>query len=146
MTVITNIEDLRVLAQKRVPRMFYNYVDSGSWIESTFRANAFDFAAIKLRQRVAVKMDGRSTATTTFGQPTAMPVAIAPTVPAGMQQASSPSPPESHERRMRPRSHATRTSPCLKTVAVRSMRGVKVCVMVGTQMLVAGSLIRRRRS
>ncbi len=87
MTVITNIEDLRVLAQKRVPRMFYDYVDSGSWTESTYRANASDFAAIKLRQRVAVNMEGRSTASTMIGQATAMPVAIAPTGLAGMQHA-----------------------------------------------------------
>jgi L-lactate dehydrogenase (cytochrome) len=86
-TVITNIEDLRVLAQKRVPRMFYDYVDSGAWTESTYRANTSDFAAIKLRQRVAVNMEGRSTATTMIGQPTAMPVAIAPTGLAGMQHA-----------------------------------------------------------
>ena len=87
MTVITNIEDLRVLAQKRVPRMFYDYADSGAWTESTYRANTSDFAAIKLRQRVAVNMEGRSTATTMIGQPTAMPVAIAPTGLTGMQHA-----------------------------------------------------------
>jgi hypothetical protein len=86
-TVITSIEDLRVLAQKRVPRMFYDYVDSGAWTESTYRANTSDFAAIKLRQRVAVNMEGRSTATTMIGQPVAMPVAIAPTGLAGMQHA-----------------------------------------------------------
>jgi L-lactate dehydrogenase (cytochrome) len=63
MTVITNIEDLRVLAQKRVPRMFYDYADSGSWTESTYRANESDFQTIKLRQRVAVNMENRSTAT-----------------------------------------------------------------------------------
>ena len=61
--VITNIEDLRVLAQKRVPRMFYDYADSGSWTEGTYRANETDFQKIKLRQRVAVNMDNRSTAT-----------------------------------------------------------------------------------
>jgi len=86
-TVITNIEDLRVLAKKRVPRMFYDYVDSGAWTESTYRANTSDFAAIRLRQRVAVNMEGRSTATTMVGQPVAMPVAIAPTGLAGMQHA-----------------------------------------------------------
>ncbi|MGI4937663.1 MAG: alpha-hydroxy-acid oxidizing protein, partial [Janthinobacterium lividum] len=57
MPVITTIEDLRVLAQQRVPRMFYDYADSGSWTESTYRANNDDFAAIKLRQRVAVNME-----------------------------------------------------------------------------------------
>ena len=87
MTVITNIEDLRVLAQRRVPRMFYDYADSGSWTESTYRANESDFQKIKLRQRVAVNMEGRSTATTMIGQPVAMPVAIAPTGLTGMQHA-----------------------------------------------------------
>ena len=62
MSVITNIEDLRVLAQKRVPRMFYDYADSGSWTESTYRANSDDFAGIKLRQRVAVNMENRTLA------------------------------------------------------------------------------------
>ena len=87
MTVITTIEDLRVLAEKRVPRMFYDYADSGSWTESTYRANESDFQKIKLRQRVAVNMEGRSTATTMIGQPVAMPVAIAPTGLTGMQHA-----------------------------------------------------------
>ena len=85
MTVITHIEDLRVLAEKRVPRMFYDYADSGSWTESTYRANESDFQKIKLRQRVAVNMVGRSTATHMVGLPTAMPVAIAPTGLTGMQ-------------------------------------------------------------
>ena len=87
MTVITNIEDLRVLAERRVPRMFYDYADSGSWTESTYRANESDFQSIKLRQRVAVNMEGRSTATQMIGQPVAMPVAIAPTGLTGMQHA-----------------------------------------------------------
>ena len=87
MTVITNIEDLRRLAEKRVPRMFYDYADSGSWTESTYRANASDFHKIKFRQRVAVNMEGRSTASTMIGQPVAMPVAIAPTGLTGMQHA-----------------------------------------------------------
>jgi L-lactate dehydrogenase (cytochrome) len=87
MTVITNIEDLRILAKKRVPRMFYDYADSGSWTESTYRANESDFQKIKLRQRVAVNMENRSTATTMIGQKVAMPVAIAPTGLTGMQHA-----------------------------------------------------------
>jgi L-lactate dehydrogenase (cytochrome) len=87
MAVITNVEDLRVLAQKRVPRMFYDYADSGSWTESTYRANSADFQTIKLRQRVAVNMENRSTATTMIGQKVAMPVAIAPTGLTGMQHA-----------------------------------------------------------
>jgi L-lactate dehydrogenase (cytochrome) len=87
MTVITNIEDLRVLAQKRVPRMFYDYADSGSWTESTYRANTSDFQKIKLRQRVAVNMEGRSTRSTMIGQDVAMPVAIAPVGLTGMQHA-----------------------------------------------------------
>jgi L-lactate dehydrogenase (cytochrome) len=87
MTVITTIEDLRVLAQRRVPRMFYDYADSGSWTESTYRANEGDFQKIKLRQRVAVNMEGRSTASQMVGVPVAMPVAIAPTGLTGMQHA-----------------------------------------------------------
>jgi len=87
MPVITNVEDLRVLAQKRVPRMFYDYADSGSWTEGTYRANETDFDKILLRQRVAVNMEGRSTASTMVGQPVAMPVAIAPTGLTGMQHA-----------------------------------------------------------
>ncbi|MFT6766286.1 MAG: L-lactate dehydrogenase (cytochrome) [Burkholderiaceae bacterium] len=87
MPVITNVEDLRQLAQARVPRMFYDYADSGSWTESTYRANTDDFARIKLRQRVAVNMSNRSTATTMVGEPVAMPVAIAPTGLTGMQHA-----------------------------------------------------------
>src|SRR5512138_356727 len=87
MATITNIEDLRVLAKKRVPRMFYDYADSGSWTESTYRANEADFQKIKLRQRVAVNMENRTTRTTMIGQPVAMPVAIAPTGLTGMQHA-----------------------------------------------------------
>jgi L-lactate dehydrogenase (cytochrome) len=87
MSVITTIEELRILAQKRVPRMFYDYADSGSWTESTYRANESDFQKIKFRQRVAVNMEGRSTASTMIGQPVAMPVAIAPTGLTGMQHA-----------------------------------------------------------
>ena len=87
MTVITTIEDLRVLAQKRVPRMFYDYADSGSWTESTYRANSSDFHKIKLRQRVAVNMEGRSTATKMVGADVKMPVVIAPTGLTGMQHA-----------------------------------------------------------
>jgi L-lactate dehydrogenase (cytochrome) len=85
--VITNIEDLRVLAKRRVPRMFYDYADSGSWTESTYRANEADFERILLRQRVAVNMENRSLETTMVGQKVAMPVAIAPTGLTGMQHA-----------------------------------------------------------
>jgi len=87
MPVITNIEDLRVLAQRRVPRMFYDYADAGSWTESTYRANESDFARIKLRQRVAVNLENRSTATQMIGVDVAMPVAVAPTGLTGMQHA-----------------------------------------------------------
>src|SRR6218665_3910414 len=82
---ITCIEALRLVAARRVPRMFYDYADSGSYTEGTYRANEADFQAIKLRQRVAVNMEGRSTRTTMVGQDVAMPVAIAPTGLTGMQ-------------------------------------------------------------
>ena len=84
---ITCIEDLRVVAQRRVPRMFYDYADSGSYTQGTYRANEDDFQKIKLRQRVAVNMEGRSTRTTMIGQQVAMPDAIAPTGLTGMQHA-----------------------------------------------------------
>ncbi|MFN6996383.1 MAG: L-lactate dehydrogenase [Aquincola tertiaricarbonis] len=87
MPVITNIEDLRVLAERRVPRMFYDYADSGAWTESTYRANESDFQRLKLRQRVAVNMENRSTATTMVGVQARMPVAIAPVGLTGMQHA-----------------------------------------------------------
>jgi L-lactate dehydrogenase (cytochrome) len=84
---ITCIEDLRALHQKRAPKMFYDYCDSGSWTESTYRANSEDFQKIKLRQRVAVNMEGRTTRTTMVGEAVSMPVAIAPTGLTGMQHA-----------------------------------------------------------
>lgn len=88
MAVITCVEDLRILAKKRVPKAFYDYADSGSYTESTYRANTTDLADIKLRQRVALNVDNRSTATTMIGQEVAMPVAIAPTGLTGMQWAN----------------------------------------------------------
>ena len=87
MTVITCIEDLRVLAEKRVPRMFYQYADAGSWSESTYRANSEDFQRIKFRQRVAVNLENRTLRSTMIGHEVAMPVALAPTGFTGMQHA-----------------------------------------------------------
>ena len=87
MAIITNIEDLRVLHKKRTPKMFYDYADSGSWTESTYRANESDFQKIKFRQRVAVDMNNRTTKTTMVGQEVSMPVALAPTGLTGMQHA-----------------------------------------------------------
>jgi len=84
--MITCIEDLRVLARKRVPRMFYDYADTGSWTESTYRANETDFQRLLLRQRVAVNLSQRSTRSRMAGQDVAMPVAIAPTGLTGMQR------------------------------------------------------------
>jgi len=85
MPVITCIEDLRRLAHKRVPRMFYDYADSGSWTETTYRANETDFSKIRLRQRVAVNVQSRNLRTQMIGQDVAMPVALAPTGMTGMQ-------------------------------------------------------------
>jgi L-lactate dehydrogenase (cytochrome) len=84
---ITSIEDLRLLARRRVPRMFYDYADSGAWTESTYRANEADFRRIHLRQRVAVDMSDRTLASTMVGQPVSMPLALAPVGLAGMQHA-----------------------------------------------------------
>ncbi len=87
MPVITNIDDLKRLHERRVPRMFFDYVESGSWTEQTFRDNISDFEELRLRQRVAVDMTGRSTATQMAGQDVAMPVALAPVGLVGMQHA-----------------------------------------------------------
>lgn len=87
MTTVTSIEDLRVLYEKRVPRMFYDYAESGSWTESTFRDNVEAFAKIKLRQKVLVNIANRSLASTMAGQAVSMPVALAPTGLTGMQHA-----------------------------------------------------------
>ena len=87
MALISTIEEMRQLAQKRVPKMFYDYADSGSWTEGTYRANESDFGRIKFRQRVAVDMSNRTTATKMIGQDVAMPAAIAPTGLTGMQHA-----------------------------------------------------------
>src|SRR5260221_6962229 len=78
MPVITCIEDLRQLAQKRVPRMFYDYADCGSWTEGTYRANQRDFDAIRLRQRVALDVEKRNLATTMAAPRVATPLAPAP--------------------------------------------------------------------
>ena len=85
--VITCIEDLRVIAKRRVPRMFYDYADSGSWTESTYRSNETAFQKIKSRQRVAVNMENRSLENTMIGENVTMPVALAPTGLTGMQHA-----------------------------------------------------------
>ena len=87
MPVITNINDLKRIYERRVPRMFYDYAESGSWTEQTFRENTSDFEKIRLRQRVAVDMSGRSTASQMIGQDVAMPVALAPVGLTGMQHA-----------------------------------------------------------
>jgi L-lactate dehydrogenase (cytochrome) len=85
MTVITNIQDLKDIYRRRVPKMFYDYCESGSWTEQTFRENTSDFDQLRLRQRVAVDMTGRSTASEMIGQKVAMPVALAPVGMTGMQ-------------------------------------------------------------
>jgi len=85
MPVITNIDDLKRIYRRRVPRMFYDYAESGSWSEQTFHENTTDFAAIRLRQRIARDMTGRSLATTMAGTPVSMPVALAPVGMTGMQ-------------------------------------------------------------
>ncbi|WP_371168271.1 alpha-hydroxy acid oxidase [Aliiroseovarius sp. 2305UL8-7] len=85
MPVITEIEDLRRIYKRRVPKMFYDYAESGSWTEQTFRENSSDFDKLYFRQRVAVDMDNRSTHTKMIGEDVAMPVALAPVGLTGMQ-------------------------------------------------------------
>ena len=88
MPAITTIDDLQAIAKKRVPKMFYDYADSGSWTETTYRKNEIDFDRITFRQRVAVDMSNRTTKTTMIGQEVAMPTALAPTGLTGMQHAN----------------------------------------------------------
>lgn len=85
MPVITNISDLKTIYKRRTPKMFYDYAESGSWTEQTFRDNVDDFAKIRLRQRVAADMDNRSTAAQMIGHDVTMPVALAPVGMMGMQ-------------------------------------------------------------
>jgi len=85
MPVITTIDDLKQIYRRRTPKMFYDYAESGSWTEQTFRENSSDFDQIRLRQRVAVDMSGRSTSSQMIGQDVAMPVALAPVGLTGMQ-------------------------------------------------------------
>ena len=87
MGVVACVEDLRKQMQRRVPRMFYDYCESGSWTESTLDANETDLQAIKFRQRVAIDVSKRSTAMKMLGQDVPMPVALAPTGLTGMQHA-----------------------------------------------------------
>ncbi len=87
MPVITEIADLKRIYRRRVPKMFYDYAESGSWSEQTFRENTSDFDQIRLRQRIAVDMDGRTTKTQMVGEDVAMPVALAPVGLTGMQNA-----------------------------------------------------------
>ncbi len=87
MAVITTIDDLKRLHKRRVPKMFYDYAESGSWTEQTFRENTSDFDKIRLRQRVAVDMSNRTTKSEMIGQDVAMPVALAPVGLTGMQNA-----------------------------------------------------------
>ena len=87
MATITNIEDLKKIYKRRVPKMFYDYAESGSWTEQTFRDNVENFEQLRFRQRVAVDMTGRSTASKMIGQEVSIPVALAPVGLTGMQYA-----------------------------------------------------------
>ncbi len=83
--VITCIDDLKRLHKRRVPKMFWDYCESGSYTEQTFRENSSDFARLRFRQKVAVDMTNRTIASTMAGVPVAMPVALAPVGLTGMQ-------------------------------------------------------------
>ncbi len=87
MSVITCIDDLKKIYQRRVPKMFYDYAETGSWTEQTFLENTSDFQELHFRQKIAVNMEGRSTKTTMVGHDVAMPVALAPVGLTGMQSA-----------------------------------------------------------
>jgi L-lactate dehydrogenase (cytochrome) len=120
MPVITEIEDLKRLYRRRVPKMFYDYAESGSWTEQTFRENSSDFDLIRLRQRIAVDMAGRTTKTRMIGEDVAMPVALAPVGLTGMQHADG-----EIKAARRPRSSAcpSRCPPC-RSVRSRTWRRI----------------------
>ena len=88
MAIITEINDLKKIYKNRVPKMFFDYCETGSWTEQTFKENSTDFEKIRLRQRVAVNMDGRSTQSKMLGRDVTMPVALAPVGLTGMQHAN----------------------------------------------------------
>lgn len=117
MPVITNIEDLKRIYERRVPRMFYDYAESGSWTEQTFRENSSDFDLIRLRQRVAVDMSGRSTASQMIGQDVTMPVALAPVGLTGMQHADG-------EMKAAKAAHAFGVPFTLSTMSINSIEDV----------------------
>jgi L-lactate dehydrogenase (cytochrome) len=87
LSFVLTIDDMKTLARRRVPKMFFDYADSGAWTEGTYRANSEDFQKILFRQRVAVNMENRTLATKMLGQDLAMPVALAPVGLTGMQSA-----------------------------------------------------------
>ena len=86
MKTITCIEDLREIAHKRVPRMFIDYLEAGSYSQETLAANRTDLKAIKLKQKILVDVERRSTETKILGKPAAMPLALAPIGLCGMQR------------------------------------------------------------
>ena len=85
MALITCVEDQRQIARRKVPKMFYDYADTGSWTESTYNLNEKDFEKIRFRQRVGIDVSRRSTRMTMLGQDLPMPTALAPIGMAGMQ-------------------------------------------------------------
>ena len=87
MAVITCIDDLKKIYHRRVPKMFYDYCETGSWSEQTFTENTSDFNEIYFRQRVAIDMTNRTTATELLGESVSMPVALSPVGMTGMQHA-----------------------------------------------------------
>ncbi len=115
------IADLKDLARRRVPKMFFDYADSGSWTEHTYRANEADFADVRLRQRVLVDMTNRSLATEMAGEAVAMPVALAPTGLTGMQHADG----EIHAARA---AEAFGVPFCLSTMSICSIEAVAAAV------------------
>jgi L-lactate dehydrogenase (cytochrome) len=121
MPTVTNIEDLRVAARRRIPRAIFEYADRGSYDEATYRANREDLAALKLRQRVMIDVSDRSTATTMLGEPVRMPVGIAPTGLTGLFHADG----EIHGLRA---ANAFGIPFCLSTMSICSIEDVAEAV------------------
>jgi L-lactate dehydrogenase (cytochrome) len=82
---ITCIDDLRELARRKVPRAFFDYVETGSYGQETLRANRADLQRIKLRQRVLVDVSARDMSTAILGEKTALPLALGSVALSGLQ-------------------------------------------------------------
>jgi L-lactate dehydrogenase (cytochrome) len=118
---VTCIEDLRLLARRKVPRAFFDYADNGSYAQETLRANRDDLERLKLRQRVLVDVSQRELGTTIVGEPAELPIALAPIGLCGMQHGDG-------EILACRAAHAAGIPFCLSTMSICSIEDVAAAV------------------